>query len=184
MKGSWQSPTHPQAAKPTFHSNQDTNPPHFHSLPSIKPLVNLPDQRDPSASFSKPNYLQKAGCEGDPGGKHSSYQPWQIPVVSYAWPPLSAALCPIFLCAALPLKAPRGFCFLPVTWHTQADWLWNAIDFCWKGKRSPNFYINLPKKLSKKQTKPLDARKSKPSSTPWSGRGGSLQRGWQMWPPS
>lgn len=111
---------------------------------SIKPPISLPDQYDPSASFSKPDYLQEAGCEeGSTAPTSHDKSPWS-PRHDHHSLQLFAQYFSVQLC-------PWGVRFLPLTWHAQGNWLWNKIHFCWEGKCSPNFYINLPKKLLKKK---------------------------------
>lgn len=152
----------------------------FHSLSSIKPLMNLPDQCDLSASFSKPNYLHKARCEGNPGGKHGSYQPWQIPVVSCAWPPLPAALCSIFLCAALPLRI-----LLPSTYLACTGRLTLKCNSLLLERQILSELLHQFTKFTKecvgKTNQAFGCREIQAS---FHTLGGSLQRGGQMWPPS
>lgn len=90
--------------------------------------------------------------------------------------PLCSSLPNIFMCSS----APEDFASLHLLGMHRETVKCNSL---WM-ERLSKIYINLPKKLLKKPTKPLDARESKLPFAPWRGWSGSVQRGWQTWPPS
>lgn len=95
VKGSRHSPTRFQAANFPFHSNQDTNPPQFHSLPSRKPQKNLQGQYDPVPAFQRPIICKKLGVREI---QEASWEAWLLPAMTN---PCSLQCVTITLCSCL-----------------------------------------------------------------------------------
>lgn len=126
--------------------------------------MNLADRCDLSPSFSKAYYSQEAGWEGNPGGKHSSYQSWQIPMTTT----LCSSLPNIFMCSS----APEDFAsFHLLGMHRETDC---EVQFTLAGKENAlqTFTSIYQRSCWKKPSKTLDARKCKFPSKPWRGWGG------------